>query len=144
MLIKWHTNILTSLQGVVTLLEHPDQLAELKKDPSLAKNFVAELCRYHTASALATRRVAKVDITLNGQLIKAGEGIIASNQAANRDAEIFADPDKFDIHRKNVAKTSLGFGYGDHRCIAEGLSYAELEAVFCKLEFDVSTVFLLH
>ncbi|EEP81477.1 cytochrome P450 55A2 [Uncinocarpus reesii 1704] len=119
--------------GVVTLLEHPDQLEDLKRDPSLAKPFVEELCRYHTASALATRRVAKVDITLNGQLIKAGEGIIASNQAANRDEDIFPDPDKFDIHRKRGSESALGYGYGDHRCIAEGLSRAELEAVFSTL-----------
>ncbi|KAH8925280.1 cytochrome P450, partial [Atractiella rhizophila] len=52
--------------GIVTLLQHPDQLAALKKDPSLAKDFVEELCRYHTGSALATKRVAKEDIVLNG------------------------------------------------------------------------------
>lgn len=55
-------------QGVVTLLEHPGQLAELKKTPSLAQPFVKELCRFHTASSFATRRVAKVDITLRGQV----------------------------------------------------------------------------
>ncbi|KAI1980386.1 hypothetical protein LOZ51_002127 [Ophidiomyces ophidiicola] len=119
--------------GVVTLLEHPDQLEDLKNHPSLAKPFVEELCRYHTASALATRRVAKVDITLNGQIIKAGEGIIASNQAANRDEDVFSNPDKFDMHRKPGAESALGYGYGDHRCIAEGLSRAELEAVFSTL-----------
>jgi len=55
-------------QGVVTLLEHPSQLEDLNRDPSLSKPFVEELCRYHTASALATRRVAKEDITLRGQV----------------------------------------------------------------------------
>jgi len=52
----------------VTLFEHPDQLAELKRDPSLAPAFVEELCRYHTASALAMRRTAKVDLELGGQV----------------------------------------------------------------------------
>lgn len=52
----------------MTLLENPAQLEDLKQNPSLAPAFVEELCRYHTASAFATRRVAKVDITLRGQV----------------------------------------------------------------------------
>ncbi|PGH11887.1 hypothetical protein AJ80_06952 [Polytolypa hystricis UAMH7299] len=119
--------------GVVTLLEHPQQLADLKANPSLAPAFVEELCRYHTASSFATRRVAKEDIILNGQLIKAGEGIIASNQSANRDEEVFPDPDKFDIHRKRGSEEALGYGWGEHRCVAEGLSRVELEVVFSTL-----------
>jgi cytochrome P450 len=56
------------LQGIVILFENPSQLADLKKAPSLAPAFVEELCRFHTASAMATRRVAKVDITLGGKV----------------------------------------------------------------------------
>ncbi|KAE8352219.1 cytochrome P450 [Aspergillus coremiiformis] len=119
--------------GVVTLLEHPDQLSRLIKDPSLSKPFVEELCRYHTASSFATRRVATVDIELRGQKIKAGEGIIASNQAANRDPEVFPDPDTFNMFRQRGSEQTLGFGYGDHRCIAETLARAELETVFSTL-----------
>lgn len=65
------------------------------------------------------------------QKIKAGEGIIASTQSANRDEEVFPDPDKFDIHRERGSEEALGFGYGEHRCIGEWLSRAELETVFC-------------
>ncbi|KAL2829348.1 cytochrome P450 55A2 [Aspergillus pseudoustus] len=121
--------------GVVTLLQYPDQLADLKNDPSLAPSFVEELCRYYTASALATRRVAKVDVVISGREIKAGEGIIASNQSANRDADVFADPhpDTFDLHRKTDSEKNLAYGYGDHRCIAEALARAQLEAVFAVL-----------
>jgi nitric oxide reductase len=54
--------------GVVTLLQYPEQLADLKADPGLAPAFVEELCRYYTASALATRRVAKVDVVIGGQV----------------------------------------------------------------------------
>ncbi|KAK4907069.1 hypothetical protein LTR49_023862 [Elasticomyces elasticus] len=118
--------------GVVTLLEHPSQLEDLNRDPSLSKPFVEELCRYHTASALATRRVAKEDITLRGQLMKAGERIIASNQSCNRDGEVFPNPDKFDLHRKRGSEEALGYGWGEHRCIAEWLARAELETVFCE------------
>ncbi|KAK5009515.1 hypothetical protein LTR28_000640 [Elasticomyces elasticus] len=119
--------------GIVTLLQHPDQLNDLKADPSLAKAFVEELCRFHTASAMATRRVAKVDITLRGKAIKAGEGIIASNQSANRDEEVFPDPDTFNMHRIRGSEQALGYGYGSHRCVAEWLARAELEAVFGTL-----------
>ncbi|KAK4982051.1 hypothetical protein LTR66_009507 [Elasticomyces elasticus] len=120
-------------QGIVTLLQHPDQLNDLKADPSLAKVFVEELCRFHTASAMATRRVAKVNITLRGKAIKAGEGIIASNQSANRDEEVFPDPDTFNMHRIRGSEQALGYGYGSHRCVAEWLARAELEAVFGTL-----------
>lgn len=62
---------------------------------------------------------------LYDQLIKAGEGIIALNQSANRDEDIFENPDKFDIHR--TPGPQLGFGHGVHECIAEWLARAELE-----------------
>ncbi|KAL2851848.1 cytochrome P450 55A2 [Aspergillus pseudodeflectus] len=119
--------------GVVTLLQYPEQLADLKADPGLAPAFVEELCRYYTASALATRRVAKVDVVIGGQSIKAGEGIIASNQSANRDADVFPDPDTFNLHRKTDSEKNLAYGYGDHRCVAEALARAQLEAVFAVL-----------
>jgi nitric oxide reductase len=92
---------------------------------------VEELCRYHTASALAMRRVAKEDVEIGGRKIKAGDGIIASNQSANRDEEVFEHADKFDVHRKwPKGKDPLGYGYGDHRCIAEDLAKTELRIVF--------------
>ncbi|KAI9739598.1 MAG: hypothetical protein M1834_006316 [Cirrosporium novae-zelandiae] len=119
--------------GVVTLFQHPDQLNALKADPSLSKPFVEELCRFHTGSAMATRRVAKVDITLRGKLIKAGEGIICSNQSANRDEEVFPDPDTFNMYRRRGSEEALGFGWGQHRCLAEWLARAELEIVFATL-----------
>jgi fungal nitric oxide reductase len=55
-------------QGVVTLSQHPEQLAQLKADPSLAPAFVEELCRYHTASALAMKRTAKEDVEIGGKV----------------------------------------------------------------------------
>ncbi|KAK3690222.1 cytochrome P450 [Podospora appendiculata] len=116
--------------GVVTLAQHPEQLAELKANPSLAPAFVEELCRYHTASAMAIKRTAKEDVEIGGKLIKANEGIIASNQSANRDEDVFADPDKFDVHRKWPKQDPLGFGFGEHRCIAEHLAKTELRIVF--------------
>jgi fungal nitric oxide reductase len=141
--------------GVVTLFQNPDQLAELKADTSLAPKFVEELCRYHTGSALAIKRTAKEPfeiggkvspyrpsskfkihiiawLTFSAQLIQAGEGIIASNQSANRDEDVFVNPNRFDMHR-DWPVDGLGFGFGDHRCIAEALAKTELSAVFSTL-----------
>ncbi|WAO90234.1 Hypothetical protein NCS54_00765400 [Fusarium falciforme] len=116
--------------GVATLMQNPSQLDELKADPTLVPGFVEELCRYHTGSSMAMKRVAKEDMELGGQLIRAGEGIIASNQSANRDEDVFPNPDVFDMHRDFDSRDGLGFGFGPHRCIAELLAKAELETVF--------------
>ncbi|KAK4652840.1 hypothetical protein QC762_512910 [Podospora pseudocomata] len=122
--------------GVVTLFQNPDQLAELKADPEKwAGPFVEELCRYHTASAMAMKRTAKEDVEIGGKIIRAGEGIIASNQSANRDEDIFSDPERFDMHRKWGQECALGFGFGPHRCIGEHLAKTELMTVFATL-FD--------
>ncbi|OAL45605.1 cytochrome P450 55A3 [Pyrenochaeta sp. DS3sAY3a] len=128
--------------GVTTLLQYPDQLDKLKADPSLSPAFVSELCRYHVGSAMATRRVAKVDIELGGHTIKAGEGIIAATQSASRDEDLFSDSEDFDILRF-VSKEKggrgedgyqgMGYGWGQHRCVAEPLARGELEVVFATL-----------
>eukprot|EP01089_Gocevia_fonbrunei_P005439 TRINITY_DN1586_c0_g1_i2.p1 TRINITY_DN1586_c0_g1~~TRINITY_DN1586_c0_g1_i2.p1 ORF type:complete len:289 (+),score=80.86 TRINITY_DN1586_c0_g1_i2:51-917(+) len=117
--------------GVVSLLQHPWQLAELKQNPTLSKAAVEEICRYHTASSLATRRVALTDVLLGGKVIKKNDGVILSNEAANRDELVFPDPDRFDIHRPYGKQ--LGFGFGTHVCVAEPLARAELEVVFSTL-----------
>lgn len=54
--------------GVIELIRHPDQKKELIENPALAPKFVEELCRYHTASAMAMKRVAKEDIELGGKV----------------------------------------------------------------------------
>lgn len=75
------------------------------------------------------------------QLIKAGQGIIASNQSANRDEEIFENPDTFNMHRKWPKEDPLGFGFGDHRCIAEHLAKAELRSAFSKQNLVFEDIF---
>ncbi|KAJ9618995.1 hypothetical protein H2203_008811 [Taxawa tesnikishii (nom. ined.)] len=119
--------------GVLTLLQHPDQLEELKRDPNLAPAVVNEVLRFHTASALNSRRVAKEDMTIGGQHIKKHEGVICSVQSGDRDEEKAPNPDEFDIHRKVPYEDILGFGHGPHRCQGEHLSRAELEIAFGTL-----------
>ncbi|KAK0712776.1 cytochrome P450, partial [Lasiosphaeria miniovina] len=84
--------------------------------------------------AAAIRRAAKEDVEIGGRTVRAGEGIIASNQSADRDEFVFDDPDVFDMHRTwRDGEGALGFGFGAHRCIAETLAKAELIAVFSTL-----------
>ncbi len=119
--------------GVIEALKHPDQLALLVQEPDKwVPRFVDELCRYHTASAMATKRVAKEDIVLAGKKIKAEEGIIAATMSGNRDEEIWQRPNEFDMRRKEwvEGKEALGFGWGQHRCVAEWLAKAEMEICF--------------
>lgn len=80
---------------------------------------------------------------LGGQLIKAGEGIIAATQSGNRDEDVFPDPDRFDMHRKRGEEQALGYGYGQHRCVAEGLARVELEVVFCEYFLSSFVLFQL-
>ncbi|RDW61765.1 uncharacterized protein DSM5745_10437 [Aspergillus mulundensis] len=133
-LVAGNTAIMSSVAlGVLTLLQHPEQLDELKKNPDLAENVVEEVLRYHTPSALNSRRVAREDTTLGGQEIKAGTGIIGSVRSANRDEREYPTPDNFDIHRKIDQNKNLAFGYGPHNCQGQWLSRFELQAVFATL-----------
>ncbi|KAL4792926.1 cytochrome P450 [Aspergillus venezuelensis] len=116
--------------GILSLLLHPDQLEEVKRDPSLAGNVVEETLRFHTPSALNSRRVATADVELGGQEIKKGIGLIGSVRSANRDERVYASPDSFNIHRKIDKDRNLAFGYGPHNCQGQWLSRLELEAVF--------------
>jgi cytochrome P450 len=117
--------------GTLTLLQHPDQLTLLKNDPSLVNTAVEELLRYLSVAHQVAFRLALDDIDLGSQCIHAGEGVIAPIAAANRDPEVFADPDKFDITRD--ARRHVAFGFGLHQCLGQPLARVELQVVFSKL-----------
>ncbi|KAL1581894.1 hypothetical protein WHR41_09339 [Cladosporium halotolerans] len=119
--------------GTLTLMQHPSQLVQFKKNPSMAAQIVNEITRYHTISALNSRRAATENMDIRGKQVKKGEGVICSVQAGNRDEDKFSDPETFDIRRHFDKEDSLGFGYGPHRCQGEAISRVELEIVFTKL-----------
>jgi cytochrome P450 len=114
--------------GVVALLENPDQLARIKADPSKIPGAVQELLRYFTIVETVTGRVATADIEVGGVLIRAGDGVIVSGAAADRDDTLFPDPDRLDISRD--ARPHLAFGYGPHRCLGDNLATVELQVVY--------------
>lgn len=111
--------------GTLTLLQHPDQLAELRQNPSLIKNAVEEILRYLTGSQFATRRLALEDVQVGDQIIKKGEGVWALNASANDDESVFSNATRFDIHRQT--NPHLAFGDGIHVCIAQDLARVEIQ-----------------
>jgi cytochrome P450 len=117
--------------GTVGLLRNPDQLALVKNDPAKTLDAVEELLRYFTIVDAATARLCVEDVEVGGQLIRAGDGVLALGYAANRDPGAFADPDELDIERG--ARHHVAFGFGPHQCLGQNLARMELQIVFDTL-----------
>ncbi|MFD6158407.1 cytochrome P450 [Nocardia sp. NPDC060256] len=116
--------------GTFALLRHPDQLAALRVEPELADGAVEELLRYLTVVHTGVR-TALEDVELDGLLIKAGESVALSLNAANRDARRFSDPDTLNVRRRSVGH--LAFGYGVHQCLGQQLARVELRVAIPAL-----------
>ncbi|WP_337820035.1 cytochrome P450 [Amycolatopsis sp. A1MSW2902] len=119
--------------GTAVLLAHPEQFHD-SADP------VEELLRYLSITHTEARRVALADLEIGGQVIRAGEGIIAVKSTANRDPLAFPDPDRFDLHRS--ARHHVAFGYGRHLCLGAPLARVELQVAYSTLRRRVPTLAL--
>jgi cytochrome P450 len=117
--------------GMLALLRHPDQWEALNADPSLARGTVEEALRYDSP-VQATSRRANSDLEIEGHHIRAGESVNFIFGAANRDPDVFVDPDTFDITRENAAQ-HLAFGGGGHYCVGARLARLEGEIAFAAL-----------
>lgn len=117
--------------GTLSLLMHPEQKDALVADPSLVRNTVEEMLRFHTIVHYNGPRVAMEDVEVAGTLIRKGEGVLALIAAANRDPKAFDNPDQFDIQRP--ALHHVAFSYGVHQCLGQPLARAELQIVFTTL-----------
>jgi cytochrome P450 len=115
--------------GVVALLTHPEQLAKLQADPSLAKNVVEETLRYWGPVDFVGRRFATENLDVAGTPVARGEQVAVSLAAANRDPGRFADPEAFDISRED-ANRHVGFGKGIHVCLGAPLARVEGQVAF--------------
>jgi cytochrome P450 len=111
--------------GALTLLEHPEQLAALRADPSLLDHAVEELLRYLTILHLGLVRIPTEDVELGGHHIKAGEPVFASLVAANHDPAQFPDPETLDLTR--TYSPHVAFGHGVHQCLGQQLARMELK-----------------
>ncbi len=111
--------------GVVVLLEHPEQLAELTADPGLWPNAVEEILRYDSP-VQSTGRAALEELDLFGTRIPKGGMVATLLGGANRDPQVFPRPDRFDIHREN-AREHVAFSSGIHFCLGAALARIEGE-----------------
>jgi cytochrome P450 len=121
------------LQGTLALIENPEAMLALHRDPSLIPNAVEEMLRY-TSPALGFARKATQDYVLNGQTIKAGDKVLMWYCSGSRDESLFTDPHRFDIHRANAREhMSFGAKTGIHRCLGAMLARLELHAIFTQI-----------
>jgi cytochrome P450 len=126
--------------GTLALLQRPDQLAALREsdDPTQIAAAVEELLRFLTIVHSGRRRVALQDIEIDGQTIRAGDGVVLANDIANRDEFAFADPDRLDIRRD--ARHHVAFGFGVHQCLGQPLARVELQVVYGTLYRRIPTL----
>ena len=121
-----------SISGTMNLLsENPDQKNLVLNDKSLLPNMVHESIRM-VSPVRYMRRTTKCDTQIGDQEIGPNEKVSLWYGAANRDPEIFTNPDKFDVTREN-AKQHLAFGYGRHLCLGKHTANMQLEVVYEKI-----------
>jgi cytochrome P450 len=113
--------------GTLALLSHPDQRDMLADKPALITSAVEELLRY-ISIAQWIPRVAIGELVVAGQRIQPGEGIVALPIVANRDPDVFSEPDRLDITRPVLGH--VAFGFGPHQCVGLQLARMELEAAY--------------
>jgi cytochrome P450 len=122
------TNLLGN--GLVALTAHPDQLARLRANPTLAEPAVEELLRYDSPVQIVSRLTIG-EVELGGLLLPAGSRVAAYIGAANRDPARFADPHRLDLTRRDNAP--LSFGGGIHYCLGAALARLEAQIAFPAL-----------
>ncbi|GAA2894515.1 cytochrome P450 [Streptosporangium fragile] len=107
------------------LLEHPDQLAAMRDDPTRIDNAVEELLRYLTIIQLGVSRVTTEPVTLGGADIPAGATVVIATPEVNRDPRHWPNPDRLDVHRPRTPH--LAFGHGVHQCLGQQLARVEMQ-----------------
>jgi cytochrome P450 len=128
------TTALAFGRALRTLLHHPDQLALVRRDRRILPNAVEELLRYDSGIVVMPRYVVD-DFPLHGQVLRQGQLVLLSLLGANRDPDVFIDPECVDVLRDT--REALSFGFGAHYCI--GASVARMEL---RLMLDAALDFL--
>lgn len=119
----------------VALLTHPDQRQRLTDNPSIVPAVIEEFMRYSTMFVALFPRTATEDLEIDGVRFQAGETVSVSPVSANRDADRFPEPERFDLGRD--AFGHLAFGFGPHGCAGQQLARVEITeaigAVFSRV-----------
>ena len=117
--------------AVLALLEHSDQLVELRRDPARVPAAIEECLRFDGPVERALPRWAASDVELGGHTIRRGDNVIAVLGSANRDPERFADPAALDLERDDTKH--VAFGRGSHYCLGAPLARLEGEIALTTL-----------
>ncbi|MEW1842958.1 cytochrome P450 [Nonomuraea angiospora] len=117
--------------GTFLLLCHPEQAELVRTDPGVAESAVEELMRYLSITHIGPIRVARADVPLAGQTIKAGQTVTICLPVVNRDPSRFPAPDRFDVTRQ--AAQQLGFSHGIHQCLGQQLARLEMRLAYPAL-----------
>ncbi|MEE8166938.1 MAG: cytochrome P450 [Myxococcota bacterium] len=117
-------------QGMLALFEHPEERARLVSDPSLWETAPDEILRW-TTPVRAMRRVALEDASLGDQMIHKGQSVVMIYASANRDEEVFDDPQSFRVDR--TPNDHLSFGLGPHFCLGANLARMEIRATLRRI-----------
>jgi cholest-4-en-3-one 26-monooxygenase len=116
--------------GMLALLDHPDQLAILRDNPGAIEVGVEELLRWVSPIKNMSRTVTR-DVEMHGRTLHQGDQVVLMYPAANRDPAVFDDPDRFDIGRD--PNPHLAFGFGPHFCMGASLARIELRVMFSEI-----------
>jgi cholest-4-en-3-one 26-monooxygenase len=109
--------------GIQALCEHPEQFEHLRRDPSLLPQAIEEMLRW-VSPVMQFRRTATRDTALGDREIRKGDKVVVYYGAANRDPEVFENPETFDITRK--PNPHLAFGTGTHFCMGSHIARLEM------------------
>lgn len=130
LLVAGNETTRNGLTGAMQLLiEHPETRTRLIEDPSLIPGAVEEMLRL-TSPVVSFSRTATCDTELRGVPIKQGQRVLMIYGSANRDAEVFENPDSFDIDRNTQ---HLAFGIGNHFCMGANLARMELRVALNEI-----------
>jgi cytochrome P450 len=118
--------------GTFALLRNPEQMRLLRDNPELMPTAVEELLRYLSiVGSLGLARVAIEDLTVGGVQIRAGQTILISLPAVNRDPALTGQPDELDISRERTRH--VAFGHGIHQCLGQQLARTEMKVGYRQL-----------
>jgi cytochrome P450 len=125
------TTINLICNGTLSFIQHPDQWALYKEDPVGRAKWATEECLRYDAPVKSIQRLASQDIEVRGKVMEKNDRIRWFISSANRDPNVFADPEKFDITRQ--PNPHVAFGNGVHHCLGATLARVEGQEVFKAL-----------